>query len=120
MVRIFTFSGLNAESVTGIRIAVGHSMKPFLVVLALVSLGGLVLALAWTVPARASSNSGVEPVPAQTCVDRYNSLLKGAKGALAAGDRSRTVDLLQQAKNLIPACPALQNGPLSFATSVSL
>jgi hypothetical protein len=42
-------------------------------------------------------------------VDRYNSLLKDAKGALAAGDRNTTVDLLQQAKSLIPACPALQD-----------
>ena len=95
-------------------------MKPILLVLALISLGGLVLALARTVPARASSNSGVEPVQTQTRVDRYNSLLKGAKGALAAGARSSTVDLLQQAKNLIPACPALQSGQLSVATTVSL
>jgi hypothetical protein len=95
-------------------------MKPILVVLTVISLAGLGLALARTVPARASSISGVEPVQAETCVDRYNSLLKGAKGALAAGDRSRTVDLLQQAKELIPACPALQSGQLSVATTVSL
>jgi hypothetical protein len=95
-------------------------MKPILVVLAFISLSGLALALPRTVPARASSNSGVEPVQTQTCVDRYNSLLKGAKGALAAGDRSRTVDLLQQAKNLIHACPALQSGQVPVATTVSL
>jgi hypothetical protein len=47
-------------------------------------------------------------------------LLIGAKRALAAGDRDTTIDLLQQAKNLIPACPALQNGQLSVATTVSL
>jgi hypothetical protein len=95
-------------------------MKPIFVVLAFISLAGLALALPRTVPARVSSNSAVEPVRAQSCVERYNSLLKGAKGALAAGDRSRTVDLLQQAKNLIPACPALQSGQLSVATTVSL
>ncbi len=95
-------------------------MKPILVVLAFTSLAGLALALPRTVPARASSNSRVDPVQAQNCVDRYNSLVKAAKGALAAGDRSRTVDLLEQAKNLIPACPALQSGQLSVATTVSL
>ncbi len=95
-------------------------MKPILVVVAFISLTGLALALARTVPARASSNSTVEPARAETCVDRYNSLLKSAKGALAAGDRNKTVDLLQQANGLIPACPALQNGQLSVATTLSL
>jgi len=95
-------------------------MKPILAVLAFISLAGLALALPRTVPARASSNSAVEPVPAQTCVDRYNALLKEAKGALSAGDRNTTVDLLQQAKRLIPACPALRDGQLSVASTLSL
>lgn len=114
------FSGSNTESATGIRIALEHFMKLILVVLAFISLAGLALALPRTVPARVSSNSAVEPVRAQTCVDNYNSLLKSAKAALAVGDRNVTVDLLQQAKNLIPACPALQSGQLSVATTVSL
>jgi len=47
-------------------------------------------------------------------------LLKNAKAALAAGDRNTTVDLLQEAKSLIPACPALQDGRSSIATILSL
>jgi len=95
-------------------------VKTVLIVLAFVSLAGLTLTLARTVPARASSHSRVEPVQTQTCVDRYNSLLKSAKKALAAGDRNTTVDLLQQAKDLIPTCRALQYGKLPVATTVSL
>lgn len=103
-----------------------HPMKPTLIVLALISLAGLGTALLRIMPARASSNPGAvenlgaEPVSAESCVDRYNSLLKSAKAALAARDRNKTVDLLQQAKSLIPACPALQDGQLSVATILSL
>jgi len=95
-------------------------MKPILAVLTVILLAGLALALPRTVPARASFNPVAEPASAGCCVDRYNSLLIGAKRALAAGDRNTTIDLLQQAKNLIPACPALQSGQLSVATTVSL
>jgi hypothetical protein len=84
-------------------------MKPTLIVLAFISLAGLAMIFPHLMPARASSNS-VEPVRAGTCVDRYNSLLKNAKTALTAGDRAGAVDLLEQAKHMIPACPALQNG----------
>jgi hypothetical protein len=95
-------------------------MKTALIVLVFVSLAGLALPLARIVPARASSSSGLEPVRAETCVDRYNSLLKGAKGALAVGDRNTTIDLLRQAKALIPRCRALQCGQLPIATTVEL
>src|SRR5713226_2555187 len=101
-------------------------MKSILIVLAFISLAGLALAILRTVPARGSSNPGVvenlgaEPVKAESCADRYNSLLKNAKAALAAGDRNTTVDLLQQAKSLIAACPALRDGQLSVATILSL
>jgi hypothetical protein len=40
---------------------------------------------------------------------RTNSLLEGAKAALAAGDRAATLDLLQRAKGMISSCPGLQN-----------
>ena len=95
-------------------------MKTVLIVLAFVSLLGSALTLERTVPARASSNSAVDPVGAENCADRYNSLLKSAKGALAAGDRNTTIDLLQQAKDLIPKCRALQYGQLPIATTVAL
>jgi hypothetical protein len=39
---------------------------------------------------------------------------------LAAGDRNTTIDLLQQAKDLIPTCRALQYGQLPIATTVAL
>jgi hypothetical protein len=55
--------------------------------------------------------SGTAPVSTESCVDRYNSLLKNAKTALTAGNRAATVDLLEQAKQMLPACPALQDGP---------
>jgi len=88
----------------------GHSMKLILAALALVSLAGLAIGFApRTVPARASSNLGAEPVSAGSCTDRYNSLLKNAKRALTAGDRASTVQLLQRAKRLISVCPALQD-----------
>jgi hypothetical protein len=85
-------------------------MKPTLIVLAFISLAGLAIVLVRLVPARASSNPVVEPVRAGTCVDRYNSLLKNAKTALIAGDRATTLNLLEQAKHMIPTCPALQDG----------
>jgi len=85
-------------------------MKPTLIILAFISLAGLAIAFPRIVPARASSNPGAKPVSTGSCVDRYNSLLKNAKTALTAGDRAATVDLLEQAKQMLPACPALQNG----------
>jgi hypothetical protein len=85
-------------------------MKPTLIILAFISLAALAIAFPRIVPARASSNPGAEPVSTESCVDRYNSLLKNAKTALTAGDRAATVDLLEQAKQMLPACPALQDG----------
>jgi hypothetical protein len=84
-------------------------MKPTLIALVLISLAGLAVIFPHLMPARASSNSE-EPVRAGTCVDRYNSLLKNAKTKLSTGDRGGAVDLLEQAKNMLPSCPALQNG----------
>jgi hypothetical protein len=86
-------------------------MKPILIILAFISLAGLAIAFPRIVPARASSNPGAEPISTKSCVERYNSLLKNAKTALTAGDRAATVDLLEQAKQMLPACPALQDGP---------
>src|SRR5260370_6652204 len=85
-------------------------MKTTLIVLAFISLAGLAIVVVRLGPARASSNLQVEPVRAGTCVDRYDSLLKNAKKALIAGDRAATIDLLEQAKHMIPTCPALQDG----------
>jgi hypothetical protein len=84
-------------------------MKPTLIALALISLAGIAMTFPHLMPARAYSNS-VEPVRMGTCVDHYNSLLKNAKTALTTGDRAGAADLLEQAKNMLPSCPALQNG----------
>jgi hypothetical protein len=87
-------------------------MKPSLIVLALISFAGLAIILMRLVPTPAASRSssfGVESVRTGTCVDRYNSILKNAKSALIAGDRVATLNLLEQAKHMIPACPALQD-----------
>jgi hypothetical protein len=85
-------------------------MKPILILLAFISLAGVAIAFLRIVPARASSNPGAARVSTESCVDRYNSLLKNAKTALTAGDRAATVDLLEQAKQMLPGCPALQDG----------
>jgi hypothetical protein len=42
-----------------------------------------------------------------------------AKAALAAGDRATTVVLLKKARQLIPACPALQEGTSTTAALLS-
>jgi hypothetical protein len=88
--------------------------------LAFVSLAAFAIALPRIVPARGSSNTGVEPVQAGTCIDRYNSLLKNAKTALIAGDRAGAVNLLEQAESVIPGCPALQDGSARQASPLSL
>ena len=93
-------------------------MKPLLAAVAIVSLAGFFLFSPRILTARATSNPGMRPVTTTSCVDRYNSLLKQAKSALAAGDRSTTIDLLQQAKELIPACPALKDRPAPFVASI--
>jgi hypothetical protein len=97
-------------------------MKPIIIVLAFVALAGLATAQPRIAPARAYSNSGVEPVRARTCADRYTHLLMNAKAALTTGDRAGAVYLLEQAKHMIPACPSLRDGAsqdpvlLSFST----
>jgi hypothetical protein len=95
------------------------AMKASLVVLALILLAGLAIWFPRILTARAASNRATQPAETTSCVDRYNSLLKDAKAALAAGDLRSTVDLLQRAKSLIPVCPALQD-PQSSTTIVSL
>ena len=99
--------------------ALNYCMKPVLFALALLSLVGLASGLTHVVPARASSNSTVEPVSERSCVDRYNSLLNSAKAALSAGDRATTVHLLERAKTLIPACPGLQDVDSAGTLSLS-
>jgi hypothetical protein len=94
----------------GIPIALQATMKPTLIILAFISLAMLAIDFSRIVPARASATPGGEPVSAESCVDRYNSLLKNAKTALSAGDRAATIDLLERAKQMLPACPALRDG----------
>ena len=111
-----------ARKITVFRLPARHSdcttrrtMKSALVVLALISLAGLAILSPRILTARAASDSGTQPAAVASCVDRYNSLLHHAKSALAAGDRSSTVDLLQRAKSLIPVCPGLQDRQSSAA-----
>lgn len=85
-------------------------MKPILVILAVISAAGFAIIFVRLAPARAASNSAIERVRAVTCVERYNSLLKNAKAALITGDRASTLNLLEQAKHLMPTCPALRDG----------
>ena len=47
-------------------------------------------------------------------------MLKNAKTALTAGDRAATVDLLEQAKQMLPTCPALQEGTTPETVLLSL
>jgi hypothetical protein len=47
-------------------------------------------------------------------------LLKNAKSALIAGDRATTLNLLEQAKHVMPTCPALQNNPSPDTVMLSL
>ena len=86
-----------------------HAVKPTLFVLTLIFLVVLAVRFPRILTTRPASNSATHATATTSCVDRYNSLLERAKSALAAGDRSSTVDLLQRAKSLIPACPALQD-----------
>ena len=95
-------------------------MKLTLIVLAFISPAGLAIAFPRIVPARASANPGAEPISSESCVDRYNSLLKNAKTALIAGDRATSVDLLEQAKHMILTCPALQDGASPETVLLSL
>ena len=97
---------------------VQDGMKRTLVVLALIALAGLAIWFPRILTARVKSNPRAQPVAMTSCVDRYNSLLKHAKSALAAGDRSSTVKLLQRAKSLITVCPALQD-PQSSTSIIS-
>jgi hypothetical protein len=97
-----------------------QTMKSTLITLAFVSLAAFAIAFPRIVPARASSNRGIEPVRTGSCVDRYNSLLKSAKAALTAGDRAGAVDQLEQAESVIPGCPALQDGSARQGALLSL
>ena len=84
-------------------------MKLALVLLALISLLALAISVPRILPMGASSNPNPQPVAAASCVDRYNSLLESAKAALIAGDRATTAGLFEEAKRIIPFCPALQD-----------
>ena len=95
-------------------------MKATLVVLALASVAGLAIFSPRLLTGRAASSPGIQPATAASCVDNYNSLLKGAKAALVKGDRATSVDLLDQAERIIPGCPALQNGASPKAILLSV
>jgi hypothetical protein len=98
-------------------------MKPTVIILAFISLAGLGIIFVRLVPARASSafsTSGIRSVREGTCVDHYNSLLNNAKSALVAGDRATTLDLLEQAKHMMPTCPALRDGAAPETVLLSL
>ena len=88
---------------------INHTSVVAGIMLALISLLALAISFPRILPARASSNPKTEPTAATSCVDRYNSLLKSAKAALIAGDRATTAGLLDDAKHIIPFCPALQD-----------
>ena len=83
-------------------------MKLVIVFVALISL----VALAVSFPGILRATPQSHPVAVRSCMDRYNSLLRSAKQALIAGDRATTADLLEEAKGIIPVCPALRDaGP---------
>ena len=80
-------------------------MKPLLAVVAFVSLAGFVLFSPRIPPARATSNPGMRPVTTTSCVERYKSLLRQAKSALAAGDRGTTVESAPTSEGTGPGLP---------------
>jgi hypothetical protein len=80
-------------------------MKLAIVLLTLV----LLAAFAVSFSSILSATPQPHPVAARSCVDRYNSLLKSAKQALIAGDRAATLGFLEEAKGIIPVCPALRD-----------
>jgi hypothetical protein len=91
-------------------------MKPIVAVLALVSLAGLVICFPRILTARAASSAVMQPASVTSCVDRYNSLVRGAKSALTRGDRASAIDLLEQAKTVVSGCPVLQDASSRLAT----
>ncbi len=94
-------------------------MKSMLVVLAFISLAGMAVLCARIMPARAVfPRTGL--LAAESCVDRYNSLVKNAKAALIAGDRAATIHLLAQAERIIPVCPALRDAGSQPSALLSL
>jgi hypothetical protein len=95
-------------------------MKSTLIVLALISLAGLAVLSLRLVPARAAAIPRAVPISEGSCANRYDSLLKNAKSALIAGDRATTLNLLEQAKRMIPTFPALQDGASPETVLLSL
>jgi hypothetical protein len=95
-------------------------MKPMLIVLSIVALTASAICFPWIFAARASSNLVLQAVNMKSCVNRYNYLLNGAKAALIKGDRVTSVQLLEQAENLIAGCPALQDGSSRPITLLAL
>lgn len=93
-------------------------MKQTAPALALFSL--LILIFGFGSISRAASGTGSESVSGASCIDHYNSLLQRAKAALSAGNRSEAVVFLEEARRLLPVCPALQNGAFPQRTMLSL
>jgi hypothetical protein len=91
-------------------------MKPVLVLLALISLVALVISWPGTLPVRALSKPEPQPVIVGSCVNHYNSLLKSAKAALIAGNRAATVEILEEARRIVPNCPDIRDGGLQQAS----
>ena len=76
----------------------------------LVSLAGLAICFSGNLTPRESSKVVLPPAIVGSCVDRYDYLLIEAKAALMKDDRGASVELLKEAQNIIPRCPALQDG----------
>jgi hypothetical protein len=95
-------------------------MKPVLVVVTLILLAGLTVSFSRILPARASSNPQFQPAAADSCVDRYNFLVRSAKATLMAGDRATTVKLLTEAERIIRSCSALQDSTSPHPALLSL
>ena len=92
----------------------------FIVLLVALSVGGLAMNSPRLVPSRSTSSPAIATsANAGGCADRYNILLKTAKAALSAGDRATTVDLLKKARQLVSACPALQDGSSTTTSLLS-
>lgn len=100
----------------GIAIAQWVTVNRILPIVALTSFAILTFIAPLASPAQAAAKT----VAGTSCVDRYNSLLKGAKAALIAGDRGRAVNLLEEAKRVLPVCPALREGSSPHQTMVSM
>ena len=87
-------------------------MKSALMALALVSVTAVGVWSSGIFTPRYLKQIAKPPIDVSSCEDHYDSLLAGAKAALIRGDRKTSAELLDRAANIIPGCPALQDGPL--------